>query len=248
MIPKIIHYCWFGKGEMSPLEKKCLESWRIHCPEYEIKLWNEDNFDINFCDFSKEAYILEKYAFVSDVARFFALNKDGGFYLDTDMLLLKEINTFLELPFFVGYESKNSINASIIGCEKNHYHVKNLLDIYKSITFSLENKVTIPSVLTSYLTGKDDVTYFSPKVFYPFPFKNRNLNYVNFLQEESVAVHLWNHSWKDKYSYLREGKYLKSLIFSFSEIPLVVRGIIPINQFFRFFESYIRRISKHFLK
>ena len=75
MIPKTIHYCWFGKGEMTSLEKKCIASWKKYCPDYQIKLWNEENFPIDYCEFTKEAYRIGKYAFVSDVARLYAIQK-----------------------------------------------------------------------------------------------------------------------------------------------------------------------------
>ena len=88
MIPKIIHYCWFGKGEMPESAKKCLASWHEHMPDYDYKLWNEDNFDVNQYVYAKEAYEARKYAFVSDVVRLWALEREGGIYLDTDVEVL----------------------------------------------------------------------------------------------------------------------------------------------------------------
>ena len=70
MIPKIIHYCWFGGKPLPELAKKCIASWKKYCPDYEIKEWNESNFDLNACTYVKEAYDSKKYAFVSDYARF----------------------------------------------------------------------------------------------------------------------------------------------------------------------------------
>ncbi len=84
MIPKIIHYCWFGGKEMPPLVQKCIKSWKEHLPDYEFKLWNEENFDINSSEWCKGAYENKKYAFVADYVRLIALYKNGGIYLDTD--------------------------------------------------------------------------------------------------------------------------------------------------------------------
>ena len=89
-IPKVIHYCWFGKGEMNDRAKLCLKSWQEKLPDYEIKVWNEDNFDILWqCDFVRQAYEAGKYAYVADVARLWALYTEGGIYMDTDVEVYK---------------------------------------------------------------------------------------------------------------------------------------------------------------
>ena len=90
MIPKIVHYCWFGKGEKSDIIKKCMETWKRNCHGYEFMEWNETNFDVNMCEFTRGAYENKKWAFVSDVARLVALKKYGGFYIDTDVEILAE--------------------------------------------------------------------------------------------------------------------------------------------------------------
>ena len=92
MIPKIIHYCWFGRNPLPALTLKCIESWNTHLPDYEIIEWNEDNFDVNQFSFAKDAYDSKKYAFVSDVCRLYVLSKYGGIYLDTDMEILKPLD------------------------------------------------------------------------------------------------------------------------------------------------------------
>ena len=85
MIPKIIHYCWFGRNELPKSALRCIDSWRKHFPDYEIKEWNEDNFDVDMMPFTREAYSRKKYAFVRDVARFWILYHHGGLYFDTDV-------------------------------------------------------------------------------------------------------------------------------------------------------------------
>ncbi len=109
MIPRIIHYCWFGRGEMPELTQKCIDSWHDHMPNYEYKLWNEDNFDIESTKYTHEAYQAKKYAFVSDYVRLWALANEGGVYLDTDVLVFKSFDALLELDAFAGFEGSKTI-------------------------------------------------------------------------------------------------------------------------------------------
>lgn len=104
MIPKIIHYCWFGHSPLPPLAKECITSWKKYMPEYEIKEWNESNFDVNMIPYTSEAYKAKKYAFVSDYARFWILYNYGGVYFDTDVELIKPINNILEKGAYMGFE------------------------------------------------------------------------------------------------------------------------------------------------
>lgn len=104
MIPRKIHYCWFGGNEMPELGRKCIESWKKYCPDYEIVLWNEDNYDLDACPYVREAYEAKKWAFVSDYARFDILYKHGGVYFDTDVELLKPIDEIIEKGAFMGCE------------------------------------------------------------------------------------------------------------------------------------------------
>ena len=104
MIPKIIHYCWFGRSPLPELAKKCIISWKKYLPDYEIKEWNEDNFNVNIVPYTAEAYKAKKYAFVSDYARFWILYKYGGLYFDTDVEIIKPINDIIEKGAFIGCE------------------------------------------------------------------------------------------------------------------------------------------------
>ena len=120
MIPKVIHYCWFGRNSLPPLAVKCLESWKRFFPDYEIKEWNEDNFDVNIISYTAEAYRVKKYAFVSDYARFWILYHYGGLYFDTDVEVIKSMDDIIAKGSFMGCEKdadKEGATRPRAGCE-----------------------------------------------------------------------------------------------------------------------------------
>lgn len=140
MIPKIIHYCWFGQGKKPDIILKCIESWKKNCPDYEIIEWNETNFDVNLNQYVKEAYKKRKWAFVSDYVRLFALYKFGGIYLDTDCELLKNLDIFLNHNGVVGgYEEEVYISTATMLSEPNNIWIKEILDYYSKKKFLMEN-------------------------------------------------------------------------------------------------------------
>lgn len=146
MIPKVIHYCWFGEKEKPELVKKCIESWKKYCPDWEIYEWNETNFDISSVVYMKEAYEMKKWAFVSDVARLMIVYLNGGVYLDTDVELTGSIDTWLENDAFYAFESTRNINSGQgFGAIKKHDSVKAMLDYYKERHFITNGKLnTLP--------------------------------------------------------------------------------------------------------
>lgn len=147
MIPKIIHYCWFGRGEMPKLMKKCIKSWKKYCPDWEIIQWNEDNFDVNSTLWTKQAYEARKYAFVSDYVRLKALQEFGGIYLDTDVELVQEIDEFLENRAFSGFESADMVQTGVIGAERGNSVIASWLEWYDSRRYMEDGKpVMIPNV------------------------------------------------------------------------------------------------------
>lgn len=109
MIPKKIHYCWFGRGEKPKLAKKCIESWKKYCPDYEIIEWNEDNFDVNINGYTKMCYENKKWAFLSDYVRLLVVYQNGGLYFDTDVELVRSPDFLLENEAFFGFET-NDLN------------------------------------------------------------------------------------------------------------------------------------------
>ena len=137
MIPRVIHYCWFGRGQMPELALKCIESWKKYLPDYELKLWNEDSFDLNINRYAKEAYEARKFAFVTDFVRLYALYHEGGIYMDTDVEVLKPLDDLLSLPAFSGYESNklSSFPTGIMASQRGGIWVKEQLEYYDNVGF-----------------------------------------------------------------------------------------------------------------
>jgi len=130
MIPKIIHYCWFGRGNMPPLALKCIESWKKFLPEYTLRLWDEDSFDTNSVPYVKEAYQSRKFAFVTDYVRLYAIYHEGGIYMDTDVEVVKTLDNLLTLPAFSGFESDKEIPTGIMASEKEGKWAYEMLQYY----------------------------------------------------------------------------------------------------------------------
>ena len=136
MIPKIIHYCWFGRGEKPELAKKCIASWRKFCPDFEIREWNEDNCDYLAMPFMAEAYAAKKYAFVSDVMRLIVLEQYGGVYFDTDVEVLRDITPLLNDEGFIGFENDRYVNSGQAMAMAAHQPVVQvMIEEYKKLHF-----------------------------------------------------------------------------------------------------------------
>lgn len=135
-IPKIIHYCWFGGGAISPENRKCMESWKKYCPDYKIIEWNDQNFDISTNRYAQQAYEAKKYAFVSDYVRLAVLYEYGGIYLDTDVELVRPLDELLELPGFMGFQTNNEVATGLgFGARKGNSVVQALLRDYDALDF-----------------------------------------------------------------------------------------------------------------
>lgn len=132
MIPKVIHYCWFGNSDKLELIKKCIESWKKYCPDYEIIEWNESNFDINSIPYVTQAYADKKWAFVSDYVRLYAVYNQGGIYLDTDVLLHHGIDDLLQYRCWLASDDVRYIATGLgFGAEKGNALIKAMMDAYK---------------------------------------------------------------------------------------------------------------------
>ena len=135
-IPKVIYYCWFGKGKKTPLFKKCIKSWEKYCPEYKIVCLDEDNFDITHNKYAKQAYDAMKWAFVSDYVRLKVLYERGGIYLDTDVELIKPLDDLIEGTGYMGFDDNGIISTGLgFACEKGNELVGALLADYDDIDF-----------------------------------------------------------------------------------------------------------------
>lgn len=137
MIPKIIHYCWFGRGEKPELAKKCIASWKKFCPDFEICEWNEDNCDYLAMSFMAEAYAAKKYAFVSDVMRLIVLEQYGGVYFDTDVEVVRSISPLLNDEGFIGFENDQFVNSGQAMAAVPHQPVvQAMIEEYKKLHFA----------------------------------------------------------------------------------------------------------------
>lgn len=164
-IPKIIHYCWFGNGVLPDLALRCIASWKKHFPDYEIKEWNESNFDISCCAYVQEAYAARKYAFVSDYARYWILEREGGIYFDVDVEVVKPFTDVLNRGAFMGCEFPHdtlftlSVNPGLgMGIEAHHPFLQEILKTYGEMSFMLPdgelNLTTIVTITTNLLRKK----------------------------------------------------------------------------------------------
>lgn len=136
MIPKVIHYCWFGKNKKSKVINECIESWKTYCPDYEIVEWNENNFDINCIPYVKEAYLDKKWAFVSDYARLFIIYNYGGIYLDTDVLLHRDLNELLKYDCWLASDDVRYINTGLgFGAVSKHPLIGEVMRAYEGYEY-----------------------------------------------------------------------------------------------------------------
>jgi mannosyltransferase OCH1-like enzyme len=139
-IPKIIHYCWFGRGAIPEREQVCMKSWKELLPYFEVKFWNEDSFDLEHAvPYVRECYEKKKFAFVSDYVRMYALYNYGGVYLDTDVEVIKPLDKFLEDDFFIGFENRTMVGTGIIGSKSGNWLLKEMIDYYSVRNFIDEN-------------------------------------------------------------------------------------------------------------
>ncbi|MCD2502358.1 glycosyl transferase [Clostridium sp. NSJ-145] len=209
-IPKIIHYCWFGRGEKNELFYKCLESWKLYCPDYEIIEWNEDNYNIKN-QYVKDAYKEKKWAFVTDYVRLDVVYNNGGIYLDTDVELVKPLDSLINLHAYFGVESQDlNVNTGLgFGAEKHSSIVKDLRDIYENISFYKGNGELNLTPCTYYSTNYfekigykknnetqmvQNVKIFSSEILSPYNYKNASMTN----SENTISIHWYDASWNDE--------------------------------------------------
>ena len=152
MIPKTIHYCWFGYSEKPKLAKKCIDSWKRFCPNYEIIEWNENNFDVNMNAYTKMCYEQRKYAFLSDYVRLIVVNEHGGIYFDTDVEVVKSFDDLLGNKGFWGFENNEYVASGLgFGSEKNNPIIEDMISEYDQVLDGMHGTIGCPILNTKAL-------------------------------------------------------------------------------------------------
>ncbi|GAB3993232.1 glycosyltransferase [Spirosoma daeguense] len=209
MIPKVIHYCWFGRGAMPAMAYKCLDSWKKFLPDYELQLWNEDTFDISSVRYVREAHEARKFAFVTDYVRLYALYNFGGIYMDLDVEILKNLDNLLHLPAFSGFESDTEVPTGIMASEQYNEWAKEQLDYYTGRPFRLPdgtydittNVAIISDIMAengfilknSYQVYKNVIHIFPKDYFCP-----KSHSGIITLTDNTYCIHHFEGSWQPK--------------------------------------------------
>lgn len=229
MIPRTIHYCWFGGHGFTPLVEDCVESWRRVLPGYELRRWDETNAPVDM-PFVRDALADGNWAFASDATRLEVLSRHGGVYLDTDMMVVRSLDPYLGHELFLGFESEHHVNAAIVGARAGHPFLDRLLDEYRRTAYNPARLEPIPQLVTRVLreigfTGAggrhtfDGVDLYPQDHFYPFPWPDsfrEGVDPSSYATGNTAAIHLWNMSWMSPTKrpvplYLEAGNYQGAL-------------------------------------
>lgn len=213
MIPKIIHYCWFGGKPLPEDAKKCIESWKRYMPDYEIKVWNEQNFDVNSIPYTAQAYAAGKYAFVSDYARFKVLYEQGGLYFDTDVEVIKPFDDILSRGAFMGCELAASRSGAVnpglgLGVAPGLGLYKEILDKYATLSFLNDDgslnlttvvKYTTDILISHGLKTTDEIQTIAGVNIYPKEYFNPLNDNTGKLEitPRTHSIHWYSKTWMD---------------------------------------------------
>lgn len=209
MIPKRIHYCWFGGNPKPDSVQKCINSWKEFCPDYEIIEWNESNFDIHCMPFVEQAIEAKKYAFASDVARLMVVYENGGLYFDTDVEVIKSFDDLLENKAFLGFENNEYVASGLgFGSEAGVEFFKEHIDAYRNENFinadGSFHMIGCPRVATKLLLEKglvqngqeqlvDEIRIYPTDYFNPFDSITGKLNKT----KNTYSIHWYDASWSN---------------------------------------------------
>ena len=211
MIPKRIHYCWFGKKALPDKAKKCISSWKKFCPDYEIVEWNEDNFDTYQNPYTIYTYKNNKYAFLSDYARLQIVLQEGGLYFDVDVEVVKSLDELLSHEAFFGFETSDYVNTGIgFGAVAGNQIVENMLREYDVLLDGEHGTIGCPMLNTSALVKRglvqdgskqiiDDAVIYPAQCFNPYDDPTGCLN----MTDETYSIHWFAKSWMDKKTVMR---------------------------------------------
>lgn len=211
MIPKKIHYCWLGRGKKTKLVEKCITSWRVHMPDYEIIEWNENNFDVNMNEFTKMCYEKKSFAFLSDYMRLLIVYRQGGIYFDTDVEAVRSFDGLLNTGAFFGFETDEYVNTGEgFGAEANHIIVQQMIDEYDQLLDGEHGIIGCPQLNTKALqkngliqNGKKQ--FLGNAVVYPSEYFNPYDDNTGKLKKtiNTYSIHWYGKSWMDKKMILR---------------------------------------------
>ena len=203
MIPKIIHYCWFGGNPLPFLAKKCIKSWKKYCPDYEIIRWDESNFDVNCCAYTAAMYEQKRWAFLSDYVRLKILYEYGGIYLDVDVELLESLNDFLDNKAFMGFETTGHVATGLgFGAEKRHPFIGENMCAYEQIE-DFSKPETCPVITTRLLNAyglqcdTGHIQQFADVTIYPVDYfcaKHTHTGEIC-ITEKTISIHHFDGSW-----------------------------------------------------
>ncbi|MCM8537265.1 MAG: hypothetical protein NE334_15100 [Lentisphaeraceae bacterium] len=199
-IPKIIHTCWFGKNKKSDLLKRCEDSWKIHLSDYQFINWTEETFVLD-TPFLKACNKANKWAFISDYARFQVLSQFGGIYIDTDMEAVRSFDELLKLDCFVGEEAKGRPTSGLIGAEKGHPFLQECMAMIDQVFEDKTPYMIAPEVIKSVLKENEfqKIKIFPPEFFYPYnPYdSDRPVDQLmaSDITKNTYAIHHWNKGW-----------------------------------------------------
>ena len=240
MIPKKIHYCWFGGNPLPDDVRKYIATWKEYCPDYEIIEWNEQNFDINCNDYVREAYEAKKWAFVADYARLKVLYDFGGIYMDTDVELVKSFDNLLNCQAFMCFENDRSVSIGTLGAEKNSSLVFEFLSAYQNRHFLKGNgsydTTTNLKIVTNILTQNHglktngNMQILGDVYIYPMDYfiaKSYRLGWIQ-RTNNTYAIHHYSASWvndEEKFQQELLRKYASDYMKRVEEFVLKLAGL-----------------------
>lgn len=211
MIPKKIHYCWYGKGKMNKTIQKCIKSWKEVMPEYEFKIWDETNTPFDKFPFLKILYKQKKWSFITDYIRLYSIYTEGGIYLDTDIEVLKKFDSLLTEQAFLGFQTKLNesiypLNSAVIGSVVGNKFILDCLKETENKQRLYYNAMGGPSIVTKIIlknyglnTYKDQVIngvrILPTPFFYPFSWTEEFT--TSCIKPETFAIHWWEDSWRN---------------------------------------------------